>query len=285
MINHIYVINLEQSINRLENVKKTFANLNLNFNKFKAIKGTDLDNNIINTRTTSLCRNILCNKSMMGCSLSHITLWEQLLNDTNTEYYIIMEDDVILKPDFKNIINIIDKNKDNINFEILNLFHHTKILNIPINKIYKLDDKYQVENQLFPVGLTGYIISKSGARKLLKYMKTIHYHVDFEMILNSKLYNIKYYGLNIPIVETNGNLDSTLANPQINSIGLYMLSKINPNIYWYFNFTVFSLRMKYNINFYIILLILLLIISFKIQNKYKIILQIFIIYELYSLFL
>ena len=43
-------------------------------------------------------------KGVIGCALSHISLWIQLLADANNEYYIVMEDDVSFSPNFKNHI-------------------------------------------------------------------------------------------------------------------------------------------------------------------------------------
>jgi GR25 family glycosyltransferase involved in LPS biosynthesis len=39
-------------------------------------------------------------KMVIGCALSHINLWKQLIEDDESEYYLILEDDVTFTTDF-----------------------------------------------------------------------------------------------------------------------------------------------------------------------------------------
>ena len=51
----------------------------------------------------------------IGCALSHYGLWMELLKDSTNEYYIIMEDDVILCNGYKEQISKLEsefKDKD-----------------------------------------------------------------------------------------------------------------------------------------------------------------------------
>ena len=39
-------------------------------------------------------------RAVIGCAFSHMNLWKQLIEDETTDYYIIIEDDVVLADNF-----------------------------------------------------------------------------------------------------------------------------------------------------------------------------------------
>lgn len=39
-------------------------------------------------------------KGVIGCALSHLSLWEKLLSDTTTNHYVILEDDILSTSNF-----------------------------------------------------------------------------------------------------------------------------------------------------------------------------------------
>ena len=92
-IDEAYVINLERRADRMERFKTTH----------KAFKDRVYRWNATNGLTIELSPNIIqCfrnndfgwKKSVMGCALSHLGLWEKLANDSLANSYLIMEDDV-----------------------------------------------------------------------------------------------------------------------------------------------------------------------------------------------
>jgi alpha(1,3/1,4) fucosyltransferase len=94
-IDEAYVINLERRKDRLEKFKETHKNIKDRVYLFKATDGRTL------TLTPELAHCFRNNdfnwkKSVMGCALSHLTLWEKLANDKLAKSYLIMEDDVVL---------------------------------------------------------------------------------------------------------------------------------------------------------------------------------------------
>ena len=76
-------------------IKRIVNKYNIEYKRFEAIYGKDLDDNYIKDNTSKICNYILCNHGMIGCALSHITLQKQLINDNNNDKYIILEDDFI----------------------------------------------------------------------------------------------------------------------------------------------------------------------------------------------
>src|ERR1700730_7540074 len=100
LLDNIYVINLDRSKKRLENVTKSLNEFNIKFKRFSAVDGKKLSEEIINNNASFLCRTLLCNHAIVGCGLSHMALWNQLVNDRNNSYYIILEDDVTIDDNF-----------------------------------------------------------------------------------------------------------------------------------------------------------------------------------------
>ena len=113
-----YVINLRRRKDRLDKFnKECFIK---DFNIFEAIDKLDIKiiNNNLFLDCNSKYKNInlknfkYLKKGEIGCFLSHVCLWEKMIN-LNEEYIIIFEDDPIFCKDFKNkFMNLIkDINK------------------------------------------------------------------------------------------------------------------------------------------------------------------------------
>ena len=262
---NIYVINLKSNKKRLRRIKKNFDKYNLSFNIFEAVNGKKLDHKTIEQYTTKICRNFLCNKSMIGCAISHITLWKQLINDKKTNAYIILEDDAIIDKDFIPIITQI--NKKNIQFDILNMFCPSLISCIINKKIHEKIGNYQIVTKLLPLTTSGYIITKQGAQKLVKLIKKINHHIDFHIVCNQNNIIIKNTYPNL-INITDAEDSSTSSNYQ--SLVYTCLDFFNlKRIKWSLSTSLINIKMKYSISFYIICILLLFIYNFFIlKNKY-----------------
>ena len=94
-IDEAYVINLERRKDRLEKFKEAHKNIKDRVYLWRATDGRDL------TLTPELVNCFRDNdfkwkKSVMGCAISHLGLWEKLANDKLAKSYLIMEDDVVL---------------------------------------------------------------------------------------------------------------------------------------------------------------------------------------------
>jgi len=117
---------------------------------------------------------------VIGCALSHYGLWLELLKDEKNDYYLIMEDDFTLCDDFKNKLNKLnklltddDKALNHIDFLFLGYHMFNKDrqkykdiydVELPTTKIDKLN------KNLYIGGFFSYIITKSGANKIIDYI-------------------------------------------------------------------------------------------------------------------
>jgi len=100
-IDDAWIINLERRADRFELFKKTHPDLANSLMRLEAFDGRSL------RLTPKIARlfaphDFKWKKSVMGCALSHLTLWMQLINekpDINT--YLVLEDDARLSPEWR----------------------------------------------------------------------------------------------------------------------------------------------------------------------------------------
>ena len=131
----------------------------------------------------------------IGCALSHYGLWLELIKDTVNDYYIIMEDDVILCSGYKEQIAKLDthfKNKDI-------LYHGYTMYNTNRSKNNEKYDYTLVTHETGVIvcglatdfyigGMFGYSINKKGAQKMIDYIHKngIRHGIDYLMkIMNT----------------------------------------------------------------------------------------------------
>jgi len=113
----------------------------------------------------------------IGCALSHYGLWIELIKDTENDYYIIMEDDVILCNGYKEQISKMEndfKEKDILYHGYL-MFENDHINNkdtydysLVINETYV--SVHPLKKQFYAGGFHGYSINKNGAKKMIDYI-------------------------------------------------------------------------------------------------------------------
>jgi glycosyl transferase, family 25 len=195
----IFVINLETSINRREYMVNQFKKLNINkYEFFKAVNGKLLSEDDLNThyekeKSSKLYRPLGLGE--IGCALSHVNVAKEIIY-RNLPFAIILEDDVLLTNEFKKILPNLYK-LDNINFDFIMLGAFTsnefwngklKTKNTPshitelrsviyldkpesslTNEIYLHKPHHPTHSIDFIHGTHGYIMSKSGAEKVIKF--------------------------------------------------------------------------------------------------------------------
>ncbi len=261
LLDNIYVINLDKSTDRLKHIKQNFNDHHIKFKRFSAIEGKKINDNILNDETTIACRTIFCNYGIIGCAMSHIALWKQLINDT-TDYYIILEDDSIIDDNFINTINEINSIKNKLNFDILSLYCGPNLNCIQYEYVHELSNGNIIGRPLYPLSMASYIINKNGAKKILSLLDKINYHIDFEVAWKSLFYDINYFSLNNNIIKHKWDTKSTIETYNHKSILLFILEKLGfHEIYWILNLSAFTLFMKYTINIYLLLIIIILILN------------------------
>jgi GR25 family glycosyltransferase involved in LPS biosynthesis len=197
--NKIKIINLKKRTDRKEKMILQLKDCNYEF--FEAVDGNELigseelkllfENNDFNYR-----------KGVIGCALTHITLWKQLAESEN-DYYIILEDDVTVCDNFKEKLDYVTR-----------LFLEQKLEHLELGRVF--DKHLNTDNGLYTIlkdpyktwNLTfGYIISKSAAKKSVDFINkcSIKSACDSPYIVGNI---IKYHYLNENILfQTHADTD------------------------------------------------------------------------------
>ncbi len=176
-----YVINLDKSERRMKNFRAAFATVLSSFKRIAGCPGSTLPNTI----EVKLKYNFpSAGKGGLGCTLSHVMVWEQIIASEAT-YGLVMEDDVRPLRDFPTKIANLGLPND---FDIC--FANERIAcwvadQADCRKVVPLSDALR----RFPLrynapGSDCYILSKTGAEKLLDFFATDGYgsFVDWRML-------------------------------------------------------------------------------------------------------
>ena len=127
-------------------------------------------------------------KGAIGCALSHYRLWKRLVEDTENEYYLVMEDDCTLGSDFKSKITALRgefTNRDVIFLGYHMFSHKRKEVSHIYNDIIGANKLgiTSLNKTLYIGGFFAYSINKAGAQKMISYIEKngIKYGIDYLM--------------------------------------------------------------------------------------------------------
>ena len=166
------------SLNNPESLIKQVSDFGLNPILINGVNGKQLSRQEINKNTTLLC-SLFCPKSVIGIAMSHIKAWDEFLI-TKKKSAIVFEDDVVFVKNFKKELDINMQNVPN-DFDLFYLgcfgctntvnFHTiastaTNLINLNSSNINKYINKPSVV-----FATHAYVISRNGAKKLIKYFK------------------------------------------------------------------------------------------------------------------
>jgi GR25 family glycosyltransferase involved in LPS biosynthesis len=181
----IKLINLKRRLDRKNNMMEKLQNVSINTNEYEIIEAVDGKELKPTMYIKKLFEgnNFNYKRGVIGCALSHINLWERLINDDKNDYYVILEDDITFVDNFKEklerSIELFLENK--IEYALIGAH---QITNENLNK-----DNIQIvnNNDYFWSCTYGYIISKTGSKKLLESIKntSIKCPIDYSCIYTS----------------------------------------------------------------------------------------------------
>lgn len=173
----VFAINVEKNEYRRETILSQSPTLGMDINIFKAI--TPLEIGAQKEKYNSKKARRFTGRDLLptevACSLSHLTLWRNLMGDQDHDYYFILEDDVVINQNIKNII-------DNIDLKNIDFLKFSGQQKRPNKRIKKIDDVHFLHEFFYgPLDAAAYLISKKGAEKLYKYCKEMHSPIDILM--------------------------------------------------------------------------------------------------------
>lgn len=251
-IGRVYVINLDRQINRWKQMSKELKRINLHnqetlrylTRRFSAMDARYLPSNISkdtlktsytlfdqltvepnnkitdNIDTESVV--IKMTDQEIAIALSHIEIW-RLIAAADTNYTLILEDDVYFKKDFSKTSNELwNEIQDELNgeFDILFLsYEHVKNANKQSELSSKNKKYHKLLNGIWQA--SGYILSKKGAQKLLDLLP-VHGPIDLWLNLNFERLNV--YIVDRPIIIQRIDTPSTNSYsimPILSKLGVY----------------------------------------------------------------
>lgn len=281
LLDNIWVINLDRSKERFNNIKNNIESFGLKFNRFSAICGKEID--IQEMDISFLCKTVLCNYGLIGCSLSHKMLWKQLL-ESGQNAYVVLEDDVIITEKTINILKKIPKYLEYYNIDFLNM-NSFDIFKSFHKKVFEIDD-IEFVKPILNLSTRTYIITRNGARKLLDLLTNIYTHIDAEISLSGIFGRINCISSREPLTLTTEYTHiSTIGKQGKKSFILCILKFFRLyDIYWFLNSPIYTLFLKYEVCLLLLIIIILLCLNIIfIKNKYLMLVLILeLIFYLYS---
>ena len=187
LIDKIYVINLKKNIEKKNNILIEFDKLGGIFKDayfFEAIVGKDLEEREINNLLTTKAQYTLNygrrehsevnTKGAIGCYMSHYYIWKDIIKN-NYKNVLICEDDIYTDSGYEKIVECIDNIPEDYDIAYLGYFMHN------LNPKYKKVNNYWniIDEKIF--GTYSYVLSNSGAKKLLSKSLPIEMQVDSYM--------------------------------------------------------------------------------------------------------
>ncbi len=181
----VFIINLKKDIQKRAYMKSLCDQFTLHYEFIDAVDGTMLSNEeslqIYDPKKTIKNIGRELSRGEIGCALSHKTIYEKILHD-DIEISLILEDDIDFNLELLTLLDL--KNEFQQNWELVLLGHHTGYsrnvdTTASIWNQMQLTEKYKLVRPCEKgYGTYGYLITKSGAKKLLNHLNVIERPID-----------------------------------------------------------------------------------------------------------
>ncbi|MEZ9340228.1 glycosyltransferase family 25 protein [Vibrio splendidus] len=205
----IFVINLESSTERKDNINHQLDELFLPFEFFSAIDGrTSPPHPLLkryNDDLSQTYRAKTLSAGQLGCYASHYLLWKKCV-EINQPIIVIEDDALLFKEEFFNFIEGIPELPKYV--ECVRLFNNKRrkfssysIFEYASTNIHKFTKGH--------MSATGYFLTPSGARKLLNNSNEWYMAVDIYMDRFWK-HGVECYGTEVPCLTNDPKFDSDI---------------------------------------------------------------------------
>ncbi|GAB3371828.1 glycosyltransferase family 25 protein [Spongiibacter taiwanensis] len=210
-----YVINLERDRQKKSYMEELLSNLGVSAVFFHAIDGSlikpsqkvDLYSSIGSRAKIGR----VLTSAEIGCALSHIEVYKKIILQ-DKKYALILEDDVIIEPDFKSVCAAAVERIEN--SDIIFLGSHTSS-NRHKDVFLKIRGKTQISLGRYigypaepPYGAYAYLVSRASAKKMLEIVANLSLPID-HYTSSSALLDIKV--IKPSVIRVNSKLE-TLSN-------------------------------------------------------------------------
>lgn len=202
----VYLINLERSSQRYSDSKTALDKVNIKFEKITAVDGHTIDRDKLSISIDSDYSRYhkKLSNTEIGCFLSHIECWKRLLQ-SDAKFALILEDDLFIKG---KVVDALAEIKN-----IATDWDCIKLIEQPIKRrslhIENTGDFQLVTYDKIPSRTGAYVLSKSGAQKMLKKCNSIGRPIDIEFQYWWEK-DLKVFGLKPYVFDIRKNTPSTI---------------------------------------------------------------------------
>jgi glycosyl transferase family 25 len=210
-----YVINLDESPDRLKYIGNQLSAANIDFIRFKAINGKGL--NLEKIYADGLVTAKWLKRGQVGVALSHITLWKTIKN-WEEDIAIVLEDDAIIPKNFwvrlKICINQLPDNWDMLFLGGTSIIGKKFSTNL-------LTPTTMATKGIYNTGFFAYMVNKKSLKTLIKKSKPLITAID-NQIKDEAFKDLNVYYAYPPIISHNYNFKSD--NNRINENKEYSIT-------------------------------------------------------------
>lgn len=172
-----YVINLDDSHQRLASVTQSLGEQGIDFVRISAFDGRKAEPSIFSDYDEQKALNYMgrtLTGGELGCYFSHLYCVVEFLK-TDAHFLVVLEDDMKPSQDLTRKINALVDGLKDINWHLINIGANKRKIFTPIFNI----DEHEVSHaHYFPMTTTGIVWNKSGARAFLKQGFPVYAPVD-----------------------------------------------------------------------------------------------------------
>lgn len=171
----VFIINLKTSLPRKEYMKKILSEYNfLDINFVEAIDGRiyseTQQRDVFDMKACLLRNGRLINPGEIGCTLSHRKCYKKLL-DSSLQYALILEDDISIIGDLKEVIND----------ELINFIGSKKPRILFLSGDYWYWNQKHITKVCWAVGSYAYFINRAAAERILRIEKPFNVADDWDL--------------------------------------------------------------------------------------------------------
>lgn len=166
------LINLDRREDRL-NILQLIIPTCLNYTRFSAIDGDKLKSTLQLQRIFD-GNDYNMKVGMVGCAISHLKIWCDLVNSTESKTMLILEDDITFVDNFKTKFESVCQQISILDWDIVYIGHHSyNPVLFDNNSVNLTKSSVTTSLKKSAGGTFGYLINKSGAIKLLEFINRV----------------------------------------------------------------------------------------------------------------
>ena len=208
-VDAVYVINLDRATTRMQYMAQELGREGLDFVRFSAVDGHKVAKSSLRGTDIDRTCTVACTPGVIGCALSHLDVWRLCAREGHGAA-LIMEDDVVMYPNFKERL---DQALSAVpeDYDVLLLGHHRAdgtttggIMASVARKPRRVNDTIVVPPMFY--GMHCYVVSSKGARILAQMQ--VAYQIDIQIALDTR---IKLYATSSNLVKQRGTFKSTVS--------------------------------------------------------------------------